>query len=477
MPVTDILEIGKQGMDANRQALQTTSHNIANANTPGFSRQRTQMATQEQPPGGHVRINGVQVKETIRVHDQFVQKRIVSEAQVLGGVQARRDGLRMVEDLIHNDAYRVNDMVNKFFNDFRDLSAHPETSSMRTNVAFAAKQAAVGFRELSGNLNSLKATLDNQIGAAIDRVNTLGREVADLNGQIEQAQARGEEPLELLDRRDAAVRELGSKIGLQETADGKGRVNLSAGGVGVLVNGTTFNEMTVMRTPADGDKTAGSVDVFIKDGNGLRKTTPVIKDGEVGGLLYVRDQVVNPALNHLDSVAYEFADNVNKAHREGVGADGVSGRDLFAKPEALQGAAGLLQISDAIDKNPSCVAVGMSAGAPSDNRVALAIAGLQGERLMPEHVGSGSGAGRYTLNDSLTAMVGKVAVEAQHEENNLAHQDSIMRQLENYRQSVSGVNLDEEAVSMMQYQAAFNASAKAMKVGDEMLRTILSIKD
>lgn len=476
MPVVDILEIGKQGMDASRQSLQTSSNNVANANTPGYSRQRTQLATNEQPPGGHSRIHGVNVKETIRVHDQFIQKRIVNESQILGATRARKENLGLVEGMVHNDAYRVNDMVNKFFNDFRELSANPEVTSIRNNVAFSAKEAARGFQTLSESLTGLKTTMDGQIDAAVRHVNTLAREVADLNREIEQAQARGEAPLELEDRRDSALREIATKLGFQESKDGKDHVNLTVGGMGVLVNGTTSNELMVMRTPAQGSKSAGSLDIFVKDGNGFRKVSGAINDGEIGGLLHVRDQVINPTLGHLDRVAYEFASKVNNIHRDGVGADGKHGRDLFEQPSEVDGAAGMIRVSDAIAQNSSAVAVGMNDDAPSDNRVALAIAGLQSERLLPEQIGT-DGTAHHTLNDSLTAMVGKVAVETQHEENTFAHQDAIMRQLETYRQSVSGVNLDEEAISMMQSQAVFQASAKAMKVGDEMLRTILSIKE
>jgi flagellar hook-associated protein 1 len=478
MSVSDILEVGKQGLDANRQALQTASNNVANANTPGYSRQRVQLATNEQPTQGQVRLPGVMVKETIRVHDQFVQNQIIDESQILGAAKARTLGLRRIENTVHNDANRVGDLVNNFFNDFRELSANPEVNALRSNVTFAAKEAVTGFRGLSNNLVGVRDDIDMQISVAIEKVNTLAKEIADLNGKITHFEKKGDSPLELMDRRDAAVREISSKLGFQDSTDGKGHVNISAGGLGVLVNGPTVNEILVMRTPEKGDKAAGSYDVFVRDGDGLRLATQHIKEGEIGGLIHTRDKVLNPTLNHLDEIAFNFANKVNEVHFQGVGADGLTGRNLFKVPTVRQGAASGMELSSEVAKNSGAIATGFTVGASGDNRVALAIAEIQNLALLSDDPGKQSvGPERQTLNESLNSLVGKVAVQVEHEDHILKHQEAIVGQLENYRESISGVNLDEEAISIMQYQACFNASAKAMKMGDELLQTVLSIKD
>jgi flagellar hook-associated protein 1 FlgK len=477
MPVTDILEIGKQGMDVSRQALQTSSNNVANANTPGYSRQRAQISTNDQTPQGQNRIHGVNVKETVRVHDRFIQNQIVDESQVLGAAKSRMQGLKLVESTVHNDAYRVGDLLNNFFNDFRELSANPEVNALRSNVTFSAKEAINGFRALGNNLHALRDDIDMQIAVAVDSVNTLAREVADLNAKIARFEARGEAPLELLDRRDMAVREIADKLGFQDSTDGQGNSNISAGGLGVLVNGSTVSELVVLRTPEKNGKAAGSYDVFVRDGEGLRAATHYIRDGAIGGLIYVRDEVINPTLGHLDDVAYRFAKSVNDVHEQGVGADGLSGRKLFALPQTIEDASLNLQVSDDVLVDSGAIAVGIQPDYPADNRIAKAIAELQSLQLVSDEPGLGSkNTGRQTLNESLNSLVGKVAVQVEHEDHIFRHQEAILGQLENYRQSVSGVNLDEEAIAMMQYQAVFNASAKAMKVGDELLNTILSIK-
>jgi flagellar hook-associated protein 1 FlgK len=477
MPIVDLLEIGKQGLDANRQGLQTSSNNIANANTPGYSRQRAVLSTNDQPLQGQTRLPGVNVKQTIRVHDKFVQNQIVDEFHLLGSAKMRTEGLRRVEGAVHNEAFRVNDLLNGFFNDLRQLSANPETNALRSNVIFSAQEAANGFRSLSNNLVAVRDDMDSQIAVAVERVNTLAQEVADLNGKIAFYEGKGEPPLELLDRRDVAVREIAQKLGFQDFVDTHDRVNMTAGGLGVLVNGTTFSELVVMRTPENGAKSAGSYDVFVKDGQGLRSATNYLKEGEIGGMIHVRDRVINPTLKHLDAVAYQFADNVNLIHRQGVGGDGFTGRDLFENSTTVQGAAQRIKVTEEIRNNSRAIAVGAAPDLTGDNRVALALADLQNMTLVSDDpTAETAGPDRQTLNESLTSLVGKVGVQVEHEDRLFRHQEAVVSQLENYRQSVSGVSLDEEAVSMMQFQSAFNASAKAMKVGDELLQTILNIK-
>jgi flagellar hook-associated protein 1 FlgK len=122
------------------------------------------------------------------------------------------------------------------------------------------------------------------------------------------------------------------------------------------------------------------------------------------------------------------------------------------------------------------VAVGTTVGATGDNRIALRLAELQNAKIFSDNPDSLPADRPKTINESLDGLVGKIGLKAKQEADNLDHQEAIMKQLDNYRQSISGVNLEEEAVNMMQYQSVYNASAKAMKVGDELLQTVLSLR-
>ena len=192
--------------------------------------------------------------------------------------------------------------------------------------------------------------------------------------------------------------------------------------------------------------------------------------------MQVRDKVINPAIEHLDKIAYHIATEVNSVHREGEGMDGVSGRNFFKDiGNGPEGAAYRFDLNDVIKNNYENIAVGYSGSKPGSNEIALKIANIQNEKgLATNHLGTQE---QHTINESLNALVARIGVETQREGNLLNHQKDVVQQLENYRQSVEGVNLEEEAVNMIQYQTVFNASAKAMKVGEELFNTILSLKD
>jgi flagellar hook-associated protein 1 FlgK len=216
--------------------------------------------------------------------------------------------------------------------------------------------------------------------------------------------------------------------------------------------------------------------LFIKNHGEGRKISKGITDGELGGMMQVRDKVLNPAIEHLDNIAYHIATNVNSIHKEGEGMDGVSGRDFFKDiGSSSQGAAYRFDLNDVIKDNFENIAVGMSGDKPGSNEIALKLANIQNEKgLATNHLGTQE---QHTINESLNALVARIGVETQREGNLLSHQRDVVQQLENYRQSVEGVNLEEEAVNMIQFQTVFNASAKAMKVGEDLFNTILSLKD
>ena len=475
MAVNDILEIGRQGLNTSKQALQTTSNNIANANTPGYSRRRAQIETNPMTfSGGQQLGGGVQVSKVMRVHDDFVQKQIVDEAQALGSLKMQAEVMQRLESTVMRDGEHISELVNKFFNDYRELSSSPETASLRTVVGSSADALGAGIRRMNDSFEGMKRELDLRIGDVTDQINMTTREIAGLNNTIAESEARGEVPNDLYDRRDSLVRNLSSKVDVAVTPDQRGQITVISGGA-VLVQGTDTNELSVARTPETEAKTPGQVDVYIKTaGGGERPITRLIKQGELGGMIRVRDEVIGQSQGQLDKIAYHIAKSVNGVHSKGVGVDGTSGRNMFKDlGDDAKGAAFRFGISEDVGKSFEGVAIGTS-GAAGDNEIALAIADLQNLKGLASTNVADAG---HTINESLNALVGKIGVETQRDQSFFNHQQSVVDQLENYRQSISGVSLEEEAVNMIQYQTVFNASAKAMKVGSELFETILSLKD
>jgi flagellar hook-associated protein 1 FlgK len=482
MAISDIFELGKQGLNAHRKALQTTTNNIANANTPGYSRQRPVFETREQGMrDGVIFGGGVDVPKVIRVHDDFVQRQIIDESKNLGTYKTRSEIMKQVENLYNKEGFELGNQVGEFFNRYRELSAQPESAAIRSSVAESAQAAANSFRNLNEKLENLKHNLDVRLESNITEINSQTKELAGLNDKISQYLSLGQEPNELLDRRDMIVRDLSQKLGFSLSTNERGHVNVMAAGFGVLVNGGEANELVTLRSPEAGTKSAGLMDVYVKDGFGLHKVTQTLKEGELAGLIQVRDQVITDAQEKLDHQAFAFSQNVNELHKQGSGLDGLSERGLFIDSEEIKGTAGRMDLSEHVKKSFEAVATGLfddDRGGPGDNRVALGIADLQNKALIPTDGILREGAEpRFTFNEGLNAMMGSIGSQTAREDLMMKHQEGIVSQLNNYRESISGVSLEEEAISMMQYQAAFNASAKALKTGDELLQAVLSLKN
>jgi flagellar hook-associated protein 1 len=333
-----------------------------------------------------------------------------------------------------------------------------------------------GFKKMNRSMEDLKGTLDIQLSSTVNEINEKAKQVAELNDKIQRAEVQGQAPNELYDRRDLLVKDLSRLTGYQAYSDERGQVNMSGSGIGVLVNGNESNELVLMRTPEDGPKTANSLDIFLKNGQAISRVTHSFNQGEVGGLLKVRDEIINPTIEHLDQLAYSFANAVNGVHREGVGLDGER-HNMFKELSGPKGASHDIDVHDDVKSNPDAVSAGIT-DMLGDNRIAQEIASLQTKNLMPQTgLWHNDAEKRFTLSESMNQLVGGIGTHAQRENALFENQQAIMGQLENYREAVSGVSLEEEAVNLIQFQTAFNASAKAMKVGDEMLQTILSIKN
>ncbi len=476
MSVNDILDVGSRGLQTQRQALTTTSSNISNANTPGYSRQRTQIVNQ--PPNfvhGLPIGSGAEVKKVIRIHDDFVQKQLVDENQSLGNLKVKSEVLSRFEALTTQEGTNLNDSINRFFNDFRELSTNAENPTLKNVVRSSGETLAQSFQKMSSSLEMGRRELDMRVGDVVNQINISVKEIADLNNTIVQSESRGEVPNELMDRRDMLIRDLAQKIDLQVTEDQRNQKTIVAGNA-VLVQGGDSFELSVRRSAADGEKAAGSMSVFVNSSSVPREITKSVKNGELAGLMQARDKVINPALRQLDKIAFQVAGKVNEVHAEGIGFDGVGRRSFFKDlGDQEEHAAFHFDLADDIKENHERIATGFTADSPGDNRVALAIAEIQNEKILPATELGGTVS--FTLNESVNNLVAQVGTSTQHETQMFSHQKAIVDQLENYRQSYSGVNLEEEALDMIKYQTVFNASAKAMKVGEDLLDTILSLKD
>jgi flagellar hook-associated protein 1 FlgK len=203
-------------------------------------------------------------------------------------------------------------------------------------------------------------------------------------------------------------------------------------------------------------------------GSASGDVTHAVKGGKIGALIEVRDQTLSSVLNRLDELASAITTSVNAIHRQGVTRYGTTGVDFFKPLAGTDRASAYIGLSDAVANDVNQIAAGAESNAPGDNRIAVAISQLQNMRVMEN--------GNATMDSFYNGIVSDIGVVAGRNRSALNQQKDISMQLDKMREQISGVSMDEETANLLQFQRAFDASAKVISVADQCLETVLNLK-
>lgn len=473
MGVGNVFQTGRTGMMAAKAGVATTGHNITNANTEGYSRQRVQLATETPRPGpgtGNFIGSGVKIDRVERVNDEYLEKQIQNGTRDLSMMEEKDQTLRQVEDVFNEmNGEGLNRLMGRFFNEFRKLANDPNSQAVRESVREAAQAMVTDVKRLHKEMSEAQRHIDSKITGHVQQLNAWTRELTELNQKIKELEIGNEKAQvgDLRDRRDLVVKNIASLVDVTTHKNEKGDINVEIRGVGPLVNSRNAEQLSVFRSPRDEEgKSENALDIISTGQSGV--LTHLLKGGKLGGLLEVRDKAVSSVMDRLDQMAITMSETVNSIHKEGVNREGVQGV-LFFKPIANKlNAAQALDLSDDIQRSSNAIATAAQFDSPADNRIAIAISGLQGSRLMAD--------GTSTLDDFYNSIVSDVGVMSSKNRATLNQQKNITQQLQKMREQISGVSIDEETANLMQYQHAFDASARVISVADEMVRTVLDLK-
>ncbi len=483
----DLLNIGRSGLGAAKKSLSTTSHNIANANTEGFSRQRANLEANRPIGEGNVVLGtGVDVKSIKRIHDDQIETR-VNQSRTVNEYNNERDLQLMQVEQVFNEANSdgMNKLLNRFFNSFRELANQPENETVRSIVRENARLVVKDFRRMKNTIQDLHGNIDNKLRSTVDDINTMLHHVKGLNNKIAEMEALAEETGDLRDQRDRIVGELSELMDIHTFRDEKNRYVINAKGVGSLVVGGTTNDLKLGTTNKDA-KDIGRYEIFYKNG-GTGPISHKIKGGRIGAMLETRERELKNAGDRLDRLAYELSNTVNAIHRKGfingkipvdqagnpIGRNLASGKqytglDFFKVPTEMYRAAEYLDLSDEVKEDLSNIATGLEPNRPGDNRIAIAISGLQHEKILLE--------GTTTFEEHYLEAVGDIGLIASKTRIDLEQSKGILAQSKSVKERISGVSIDEETANMIKFQHAYDASAKVIKTADEMFQSVLNIK-
>lgn len=472
MSIPSAFQTGRTGMMTAKAAISTTGHNIANANTEGFSRQRV-LVSAETPRGGTVGHGvigqGTRVSRVERINDEYLDKHVRTATRDMANLEEKDMALRQTEDIFNEmNGDGLNRLVSKFFNEFRKLSNEPDNEAIRQSVRESSQALVNDFHRLREEVEGVRRHLDSRLEGYASEVNGLAQQLKGYNMQIQRVEAEGALPNDLLDQRDNVLKKLGTYFDIATHKDNFGSYVVDVRGVGPLVVGPEAESFSVFRTKSDGTgKPEGAMEIA-SSSNANSIVTHQIKGGKMGALLEVRDQTLSTVLSKLDELAFNLSQSVNEIHSQGFTRQGLQGINFFGALNGKDRASEFIGLSDEVSNNVHNIAAAAEVNAPGDNRIALAISGLQNIKLMAD--------GSASMDDYYNSIVSDLGVASARNKSGLTQQKDIMTQLNKMRDQLSGVSIDEETANLMQFQHSFDASAKVIQVADEMMKTIMELK-
>lgn len=449
-----ILEVARRSLMANRTGLNVTSHNISNAGTTGYSRQRVDFEASApiHEPFGYLG-TGVIVKGITRLRDKFLDQQTRSVNDTLSDASVRHSILSQIEAAFNEPTESgLSAAMNRFFNAFQELSIHPEESASRNSVLQQGVLLTQSFHRLASDLTQLKEDMSTDIQARVDKINQLTKEISEIDLKLTSAKAVGADVSDLRDQMDVRIDELSKLADIKITEDSRQSIMISVGGT-VIASRAGNVPLQLVRS--------GST-VQIKNPNSGNNIN--ITSGELGAVLTAFNQTIPDHLSKLDELADAISARVNALHTAGYGLGNPpsTNTDFFTGT----GAAGI-EVNPAIKSNLDLIAASAD-GSPGNNEIAMQIAGVLNEKIMSSN--------SVSVTQFYNGIVSGLGSSINAADNTVRSQELILNQLESQRMSVSGVSLDEEMTNLIKFQRSFDAAARVVTTVDEMMQTILDMR-
>ncbi|NLO89037.1 MAG: flagellar hook-associated protein FlgK [Clostridia bacterium] len=488
--------IALRALMAQKLMLDIAAHNVANANTPGFTRQRGVLETT--PPLPYPSISssnmlgqigtGVDVVRVERLRDEFLDVQRRKEIHTQGQWTVRRDILEQIEVIfLEPTDTGLSSLINDFWNSWQELSKHPESSAVRTTVKETAAALADAIRHTYQQLNDLSEDIDNMIEINVGNINSLATQIAQLNRQIKVAKGAGFEPNDLYDHRDILVDELAELIDFKYKIYDDGTMDIylyndEDGSYSARLVDGKEGHTNILKTKID--DTSGKMVICWESytSNEPLLNLPaandvlVINDGELKGLFDARDVILDGYMKNIDSFALGLKNIINEYHQKGYDLNGKEGGEFFTGTGAAD-----ITISSDIENDVSKIAAALNKESiPGDGSNALIIARLQSARLFYDvdkgelRLPNEGETGNTSFEDFYNNLISSLGVATNESQRMVENQEALVDQLDNLKENVSGVSIDEEVAHMLQYQRAYQAAARFMTTMDEILDTLIN---
>ncbi len=448
----------QKALAAQQFALSITQKNVANANDPSYTREVVFF----DPGNPEAIVSGVSGVTIQALRNRYIDYSICQELQLMGEYNAAFDALQQIDAVVgEENGQGLQQSISKFFNSFAALATIPENDILRQQVLIEARRLAGEFQRLYNGIQRVQMYEDRAVRDTIGEINSITIQIADLNERIPVAHAsQSVEEFMLRDKRAQLLEQLSNLTDLAYYETESDSITVTTKQGGLLVAGSQSFALglgTMTDSPFLGIQLEG-VDI-----------TSTIESGKLGGLLKMRDSTITGYLQTLDDLAATIIARVNEQHILGSDLNGLPGGDFFVpfSPLVPGSNAGAARTMSVAVQNPADIAAARVGGGPGNSDNAMLLADIRNEILFASS--------NSTIDQVYAALIFRIGSDAQAAEEGRIIQDNVLNQLKNQRDALSGVNLDEEAIYMVKYQKAYQASARFASVLDTLSNEILQL--
>lgn len=491
------LNTANKGLLASQIGLHTTGHNLSNANSIEYSRQRVDFkADLSFNYAGVGQLGtGVKMESVVRMVDDYVTKQIRQENGTLQEFRSKAEVLEQLEVIFNEPSdTSLNFNIGEMFDAWQELSKNPELPTSKTIVVEKSKTLAETFNHIMRQIGDLEVETEDLIGKNVKDFNGIIDELETLNKQIFNITVKGQTPNDLLDQRDLLLKDLSSITNFDVSFDKYERVSIGIGGSGddkwnILEAGKGKNELEIVTTDEDGVKLdEPQINIVSIDEDGDEVKTPItnsINTGEIRGRLEALKDLENRK-EELESFGKTLAAAINAVHGELEVGEGQESR-FFIYDDVK----GTLKVNELVDKDNSLIIAGNNSESPEgDGSRALAISSLRNLKLnfengnfdemdfsdiVDDNLELIDQSGGNTIGGYYNNIITSIGISKEHADNTVANQDILLGQLEMRRESTSGVNIDEEVTNLIKFNSAYSANARVISTLTQMLDTLIGM--
>lgn len=455
----DMMYIGASGASAAQTQLNVTAQNTANAYTEGYTRQRAETSAVGPSWGNSSSAgNGVQVDSIVRVSDQCLVSQIWSASSDNGYYSTTQQYLGALESVLSSPDSSLSAGFDNFFAALNEATTEPDSDSLRAQVISESNAFCLRLDNTDKYIDSQRSQAQGQCQAAVEQVNTLTDGIADYNQQIAETEANGGNASALYDARDQLTNELSSLVDVQVTVDDKGAYNVALPDGQPLVSGDTSSTLG-LKTNEDGSQ---SLEMNFA---GTTYDLDTSTGGTLGALFDYQDQILDPLDDAVNGIASAFATAVNDQLAQGYDLNGNPGKPLFVYDETDPD--GPLTVNPDID--PDELAFSSDPDAPANGDNLTALIGLANEPIdIPDM-------GEMSVNDACSTIISQIGIASRQNQTEETAASNVLYEAQSQQASVSGVNMDEEAVNLITYTQSYQANLKVISTSAEIFDDVLQM--